>query len=369
MNAPLQLRFRHLPLLECLRPSIRSVECRNIPLYLLRRLFKIMAETKIGTAIYRQNLSPVLAIFRLVPENGHRFPEYRAGQYVALRRENCRLTKRSVREDGRVEYDPVLDENGNQQFGPVTHSYSVASAPHETRQNGFLEFYILLEMHETGHPGRLTESLFQVDPAGQNAITYYTKIAGDFTLEKRAAGYRNVVMIGTGTGLAPFASMVKELHYRATTGEKNDTRYTLIHVNRGRQELGYHQRLLEIEASRAFDFVYVPAVSRPSKEDLQDPRIGKGRANNLLRAVFDLPLREGELLHQSTSRSNGIDHARKILDRTVRPILPNHVSKNDLLDRMTSGETVVLACGNPILTADIRQVVMSRGIMFEQEEW
>lgn len=45
-----------------------------------------MAEKKIGTVVYRRNLSPVLAIFRLVPEEGKDFPAYQAGQYIALRR-------------------------------------------------------------------------------------------------------------------------------------------------------------------------------------------------------------------------------------------------------------------------------------------
>ena len=38
-----------------------------------------MVEKKIGTAVYRRDLSPVLAIFRLVPEEGLSFPPYRAG--------------------------------------------------------------------------------------------------------------------------------------------------------------------------------------------------------------------------------------------------------------------------------------------------
>jgi hypothetical protein len=46
-----------------------------------------------------------------------------------------------------------------------------------------LEFYVILELQETGEPGRLTESLFHMDTQADNRITYFEKIAGDFTLE------------------------------------------------------------------------------------------------------------------------------------------------------------------------------------------
>ncbi|PYV41376.1 MAG: hypothetical protein DMG06_17315, partial [Acidobacteria bacterium] len=109
-----------------------------------------MAERKIGTVVYWQNLSPILAIFRLAPEGGSSFPDYRAGQYIALRREQCKLTKKVIAPDGQIDYVPDLDENGVQKRGPVTHSYSISSAPFETQQTGQLEFYIILEIDEKG---------------------------------------------------------------------------------------------------------------------------------------------------------------------------------------------------------------------------
>jgi len=59
-----------------------------------------MPDVKVGTIESWQNLSPILATFRLRPEAGSRFPDYEAGQYIALRREDCRLTRRIVGADG-----------------------------------------------------------------------------------------------------------------------------------------------------------------------------------------------------------------------------------------------------------------------------
>ncbi len=258
-----------------------------------------MAKTKEGTLVYWRNSSSVLAIFRLMPEEGSKFPNYKAGQYIALQRNDCRLTKKVVGEDRKVEYVPVLDEQGNPKRGPVTHSYSISSAPFETLEKGHLEFYVILEIDEKRVPGRLTESMFRMSPQGDNKLSYYDKIAGDFTLDKRAVDFQNVVLVGTGTGLAPFVSMIKQLHFEANQGKRDNVKYTLFHTNRTYEELDYREELLAIEAAQRFDFVYVPSVSRPTQRDLSDPKLGKGRANNMLRHLFEMPLKEEQDLQEA----------------------------------------------------------------------
>jgi ferredoxin-NADP reductase len=328
-----------------------------------------MAERKIGTVVYRRDLSPILSVIRLVPDDGSAFPPYVAGQYIALRRENCRLTKKSVGDDGKVEYVPDLDETGQQKRGAVSHAYSISSAPFETRLCRFLEFYVVLQVDERGQPGRLTESLFQMEKGGDTAVSYFYRITGDFTLEKRAAGFRNVVMIGTGTGLAPFTAMIKELNHDATEGRVSDVRYTLFHGNRGYPELGYHDELAAIEKSGKFDFVYVPTVSRPSDPDFENPGLGKGRANNLVRRVFGMPLKEEEDLARLTAQGLDTFEATAALRSAVRPVLPGGVSDSRLRERMDPGATVILTCGNPDGMADIKRIADAQGIRFEMEEW
>ncbi len=102
-------------------------------------------------------------------------------------------------------------------------SFSISSASSKTRKHGFPEFCVINEQ-QTGERGRLTESLFQSDPHADARITYFETIAGDFTLDSRAKGLKNVVMVGTGS--APFASMVKQLHHEALQGKTVDVHYT-----------------------------------------------------------------------------------------------------------------------------------------------
>ena len=328
-----------------------------------------MAELKVGTVMEWRTLSPILATFRLMAQDGDRFPDYKPGQYIALKREDCRLTRRETGPDGRARYVPVLDEQGWPKRGPVTHSYSIASAPYETRERGHLEFYVVLESDEHGEPGRLTESLFRIHPPEDEKITYVSRIVGGFTLYKRANGFGSALLVGTGTGLAPFVSMIRQLHHDAGEGRTDGVRYTLLHTNRTYEELAYHQELLAIEAARGFDFVYVPSVSRPRTRDLEDPRLGRGRANNLLRDVFDLPLREEEDLRAAEARDEDTAAARAALERAVRPTLPRHLSREELRRRLDPAETVVLTCGNPSLMADIKAIADANRMRFEKEDW
>lgn len=328
-----------------------------------------MAERRTGIVVYARQSSPILSIFRLMPEAGSSFPDYKAGQYIALRREDCRLTRRVVGADGLPHFVPDLDEAGRQKRGPITHSYSISSAPCETKEKGFLEFYVVLERDEHGDPGRLTESLFRVHPSEDESVGYVSRIVGDFTLDKRAAGFKSVLLVGTGTGLAPFVSMIKQLAFETSRGTRPDVRYTLLHTNRTREEMAYHEEMAAIEAGRRFDFLYLPSVSRPSPVDLEDPRLGRGRANNLLRHLFDMPLKEQEELEEAASNGKALAAARDALERMTRPVLPRHVSREELRRRLDPAHTVILTCGNAQVMADIKRIADVNGIRFEKEDW
>ena len=328
-----------------------------------------MATQKQGTIVHWQSLSPILAVFRLAPDSGSRFPGYAPGQYIALRRENCRLTRRTTDPDGNVSYAPDLDEKGVPRYGSVTHSYSITSSPSETLQHGWLEFYVVLEKGESQYPGRFTESLFRDQPGGDRRLTYFDRIAGDFTLEKRAAGFSSVLLVGTGTGLAPFRSMIRQLHDEALAGKKSNVRYTLLHANRTLQELAYHQELSDIEASRSFDFAYVPSTSRPSATDMNDPTLGKGRANNLLRRLFDMPLKEEETHTAAPSGADGPAQTQPALAQVVRPVFPERHPVRVLRQRFDPSSTVILTCGNPAAMADVQAIARANQIRFEKEDW
>ncbi len=314
----------------------------------------LLAQSRLGTVSHLVNYSSIQMSFRLMPEPGSRFPRYTPGQYIALRRDDCRLTKKAgVGTDGRPVFEPDVDESGRQKIGPVTHAYSIASAPWETLEHAFVDIYITRDMGAYGLPGRLSEALYAMGEGASPVVRYVDRTAGTFTLDDRAAGFENVVMVGTGTGLAPFISIVKQLHFEAASAVTNGRRYTLFHTNRTYEELGYHKDLVEIEAAGTLDFVYVPTVSRPGGRDVADPRVGRGRANNVVRLVLGLPTKEAE----------------ELKDRTVDPVMPGHVSIPQLRERLDPSRTVVLACGNPISTADLKLTAQRHQIRFETEEW
>jgi len=328
-----------------------------------------MAEKKVGTVNYWRYSSDILAVFRLMPEGGSKFPSYKAGQYIALQRNDCRLTKKVVGDGGKVEYLTVLDTQGIAKRGAVTHSYSIASAPFETEEKGYLEFYVILEIDETGVKGRLTESMFRMDADTDNKMVYYEKIAGEFTLAKRAAGMKNVILIGTGTGLAPFISMIKQIDFEAASGKTDSVKYTLLHTNRTYEELDYCHELLDIEAAQRFDFVYVPSVSRPTQRDWDDPKLGRGRANNMLRYLLEMPLKEEQDLQQIVANGGDVAKAKAVLEKTVKPALPKHLTRETLRDRMDPTTSVVITCGNPWSMEDIKFAAETSGMRFEKEDW
>jgi len=328
-----------------------------------------MAKTKTGTVVSWRASSPGLAVFRLMPENGASFPFYKAGQYIALGRYDCRLTRKAPGAHDPPRFVDELNERGEQKRGMVTHAYSIASAPFETEEHGHLEFYVILERDAEGIPGRLTESMFRMDPASDNQLTYFDTIKGEFTLERRAAGFDGVVFVGTGTGVAPFVSMIKQLHFEAARGLHDRTRYTLLHANRTYGELDYRSELSAIAAEQRFDFVYVPSVSRPSQRDFGDSAIGTGRANNLLRHVFGMPAKEEQDVSEVLARGEDPARAKQALERTVIPALPRDLSLADLQRRVQSGKTVIVTCGNPGSMADIQYVAEKQQVHFEKEDW
>ena len=334
-----------------------------------------MPSRKTGHVSYKHDLSPTLTVFRILPAPDSRFPTYQAGQYIALGRDDVPLTKKvGVDPSGKAIFGPDVDERGRRRLGTVMHAYSIASAPWETDTHGYLEFYVAQET-AGGVPGRLSTVLLGMPCDTDEPVNYVDRIVGHFTLDKLLGPATRVLMIGTGTGLAPFVSMVKQLDHTARSGQGDRiadriTRsYTLLHTNRTHAELGYHEVLLDIETAAQFDFAYLPTVSRPSIRDVDDLEVGVGRATNVLRSLYELPMKEEEDLSLTAAGSRARVAAEAALARTPRPVLPDKLPLGTLRERLAPGNTVILACGNPFSTTDVQHTAGRVGIPVHVEAW
>ncbi len=177
-------------------------------------------------------------IIRIAPE-GWVLPEYTPGQFAVLG-----LPAGSAR----IQLSDPEDEPNNPNK-MIRRAYSVASSPLEA---DYLEFYITLV-----RSGALTPRLFALERGDKIYVT--PKITGLFTLE-RTPRDADIVMISTGTGLAPYMSMVRTCLKPGAT-----RRFTLIHGARHSWDLGYRSELSTLDR-HAENFTYHPVISRPDEE-------------------------------------------------------------------------------------------------------
>ncbi len=183
-------------------------------------------------------------------------PAHEAGQFASLG-----LPARSPEHAGRD--------------GLVKRPYSIASAPSAAT----LEFYVRLV-----DGGALTPSL-QALRAGDR-LWVDERCLGKFTLahlaEEPPAEERDLVLVATGTGLAPYVSMLRE--HRAARASGNGApwnRCVLIEGVRVAEDLGYFAELEGFAREHRW-LHYLPCCSRePEGGAWSGPR---GRVGELLRA-------------------------------------------------------------------------------------
>jgi len=186
------------------------------------------AYTNNATIISKQDINPELAIIQIRPDSGL-VPEFSPGQYaeVAL---------------------PELDifettKTGSKKL--IRRSFSIASSP---GQRDYLEFYVV---HVPS--GALTPSLWTL-PVGSR-VWLGPKIKGKFTMEEIPQG-KDLVMVSTGTGLAPYISMLRT--YR---NQNRWNRFVVVHGARYSQDLGYSEELQQLSKDDSSVF-YIPSVTR-----------------------------------------------------------------------------------------------------------
>jgi len=227
-----------------------------------------MAAEYNATVSSRVEVAPGLVIMRVVPD---KLPfEFKAGQYVVLglKASEPRIDESEkdappvllAADAGAVVGTPESQEGVEAQAAAVAaavsdptrmirRAYSIAS---ESRSDEYLEFYLTVVMS-----GELTPRLFNLKI--KDRIYVGPKAVGVFTLDK--APGKHILMIGTGTGLAPYMSMLRsEL-------ECNSSRqFVVVHGARFSWDLGYRTELTGL-ARHCGNFHYIPVITRP-KEDV-----------------------------------------------------------------------------------------------------
>jgi ferredoxin--NADP+ reductase len=131
----------------------------------------------------------------------------------------------------------------------IRRAYSIAS---ESKADEYLEFYLTVVMS-----GELTPRLFNLKI--RDRVYVGPKAVGVFTLNK--APGKHILMIGTGTGLAPYMSML-----RSELVCNDDRQFVIVHGARFSWDLGYRTELTGI-ARHCQNFHYIPVITRP-KEDI-----------------------------------------------------------------------------------------------------
>lgn len=185
----------------------------------------------------RIDVAPGLMVLRVAPD-GWQLPEFRAGQFAVLG-----LPPSAPR---CAQSDPDEDaDNGRL----IRRAYSIASSSVERQ---YLEFYITLV-----RSGSLTPRLFALQPGDD--LWVGPKIAGAFTLDQ-APPDKHVLLVATGTGLAPYMSML-----RTVLAEDTQRRFVAVLGARHSWDLGYNAELITMERLGP-NFRYLPIVSRPGDE-------------------------------------------------------------------------------------------------------
>jgi ferredoxin--NADP+ reductase len=162
----------------------------------------------------------------------------------------------------------------------IRRAYSIASPPEQKQV-----FELLVRWVKKPVPGRLTTELFNRRELDE---ILWVKPTGAFTVdEKKHDGTpdtRRMVLIGGGTGLAPFISYA--LHLKAIGSHRE---IVVLHGASYVDELSYRELLVELEnesldrGKDKWNFRYRASISRPQEWFNRSWNGQKGRVESFLR--------------------------------------------------------------------------------------
>jgi ferredoxin--NADP+ reductase len=133
------------------------------------------------------------------------------------------------------------------------------------RANAHLEFYLTLIMS-----GDLTPRLFSLKV--NDRLFIGPRAEGTFTLD--SVPDKNILMVGTGTGVAPYMSMIRnelalrvggQLGVRAVVQCNGSRHFVMVHGARYSWDLGYRTEITSL-ARKCSSFHYLPVITRPQED-------------------------------------------------------------------------------------------------------
>lgn len=199
-----------------------------------------------ATVIGREEINPLLVILRVKPDEP--LFDFKPGQFAVLGLLGCeRRVPEAAPEDPATEPAKM-----------IRRAYSIASSSLERR---YVEFYVTLITS-----GQLTPRLFALSHGSR--LLLGPKASGVFTLDRVPAG-KAVVLIATGTGLAPYISML-----RTALVKDAERRFVIVHGARFSWDLGYRAELESLARIRP-NLTYLPCITRPDQDPHFQGRTGR----------------------------------------------------------------------------------------------
>nr|CRH07541.1 putative Ferredoxin--NADP reductase [Candidatus Magnetococcus massalia] len=201
-----------------------------------------------ATLTDRVEVTPNLLICKVKPDAGS-YP-FEAGQFavLGLKRKEARIPEATSEE--------VPEEKAERL---IRRAYSISSASHEDS----LEFYLSLVSS-----GELTPRLFALKEGDR--LFLGKSASGFFTLDRVPAG-KQILMVATGTGLAPYISMIRTMALGIGCPA---VPIAVMHGASYSWDLGYRTEL-ESLARECGHFRYIPVVSRPEEDKDWSGRTGR----------------------------------------------------------------------------------------------
>ena len=256
------------------------------------------------------------------PFDGRRVPSEARGGSALYSRSSASLNANIV---DRADLTPAtwkvwLKPDGAYQFKPgqystigasgIERAYSIASAP----EDPLIELFIKLVPPPLG---ALTPVLHAMDEG--DVVSIRPRAKGLLTLDR---AYRTHLMVSTGTGVAPFVSILRDYLARGTD---DDFEFHVLQGSDCRYELGYDAELAEM-AERSSRIHYTPTLGLPQAACNDGWNGSGGRVNEIL---------------DDYVRAHGLDPAT----------------------------TLAYACGHPGMIADVKSRLIPRGWSVKEERF